>query len=307
MNRRGFVTGGLGALAVGGGLWLGGFGGEITVEKMEVSLPLLPIGWEGWTVVALSDFHLYPFTEVSFLKRAFGVARQLKADVVVLLGDFVDSTVDAIDELVPALGDLDARLGVFAVLGNHDHLRGRERVLGGLSRGGVEVLDNRGIELSGPGGSGVWFGGMDSQAGAPDLIGAARGRRVGMCSVLLSHEPDIADEVSAGGGFHLQLSGHSHGGQVNVPWLVQGVLPRWGRKYAFGSYRVGDLLLHTNRGLGVTGVPFRYRSAPEISQITLVRGEIGMRRELRVAKSALVRGGDVAQNRAPGLLRSLCT
>ena len=140
-----------------------------------------------------------------------------------------------------------------------------------------------------------------------DMGGAGKGRRGGMCSVLLSHEPDIADAVSASGGFHLQLSGHSHGGQVNVPWLVRGVLPRWGRKYAFGSYRVGDLLLHTNRGLGVTGVPFRYRSVPEVTQITLVRGKMGIRREHDVKKSALVRGSDMAQDGALGLLRALCT
>jgi hypothetical protein len=89
--------------------------------------------------------------------------------------------------------------------------------------------------------------------------------------MLLAHEPDVADAVAGDGRVHLQLSGHSHGGQINVPGLVQYVLPQFGRKYPFGSYRVGDLFLHTSRGLGTTRVPVRFRSPPEVSEITLVR------------------------------------
>lgn len=268
MKRRRFLQVALGACAGGGAYALGAAPNPIVVERMDVVVDAKCAGLHGLKVVALSDFHLYPFTNLAFLKEAFAIARSLKPDMVVLLGDFVDSSVDAIDELAPALATIDARLGLYAILGNHDCRKGPEIVQAGLSKAGIEVLRNRGVSLQ-HGGSEIWLGGVDSFWGEPDLDKVLSMRPSGAASVLLAHEPDIADRV-ASAGVHIQLSGHSHGGQVNVPGLVHGVLPRMGRKYAFGSYRVGDMFLHTTRGLGMTGVPVRFRSDPEVTEITLV-------------------------------------
>jgi hypothetical protein len=88
--------------------------------------------------------------------------------------------------------------------------------------------------------------------------------------LLLAHEPDVADRVAADGRAALQLSGHSHGGQVRLPGVEWLALPSGARRYPFGSYSVGDLFLHTSRGLGTTGLPLRLGSPPEVSEVTLV-------------------------------------
>jgi predicted MPP superfamily phosphohydrolase len=192
----------------------------------------------------------------------------LKPDLVVLLGDFVDATVESIDELAPALASLDSRQGVFAVLGNHDHYKGAPVVAEALRKQGIEVLANRGILLPGAG-QGLFLSGTDSISGGFDLETAMVGCSEGTPSILLAHEPDVADEVAMDGRVSLQLSGHSHGGQVRCPGLEWLLLPHGARKYPFGSYRVGELLLHTSRGLGTTGLPVRLGSPPEVTQVIL--------------------------------------
>ena len=276
MNRRVFLSGcgvaGLGLAAGAAALW---DNERLVTERIRVPLnrhrPSLR-SFGGLRIVALGDLHLHPFTKLPFLKRAFEQARALKPDLIVLLGDFVDATVDAIEELTPALSGLNARLGVFAVLGNHDMRKGARLVEAGLRRGGVEVLRNRGVLLA-AGKSSIWLAGLDSFVGVQDLGAALAGSPSSVPAVLLAHEPDIADEVAADGRVCLQLSGHSHGGQVNIPGLVQRGLPTMGRKYPFGSYSIGSLALHTNRGIGMTQLPLRIRSAPEVSEVGLIPEE----------------------------------
>lgn len=271
MNRRAFLSAAFGGMGAACAYGLGYEPSQLTVERVRVSVRGRGTGIDGFKIVALSDFHLHPFTKLDFLKQAFAVARELQPDLVVMLGDYVDLTVDAIDELVPALSTLDARFGVFAVLGNHDFMKGPTRVAEALTKGGVGVLRNRAVSFD-VGESALWLGGLDSCWGQPDqgeVFSSLPRAAKGVVSVLLAHEPDIADEISRIGGVQLQLSGHSHGGQVNVPGLVHSMLPRMGKKYAFGGYQVGDLFVHTSRGIGMTGVPVRFRSPPEVTEIIL--------------------------------------
>lgn len=241
---------------------------DFRVEEVAVPVPGLCPGLEGFRIVALSDFHFLPYTQIDFLKKAIQKAGSLKPDLVVLLGDFVDATVESIHELAPALSTLNARHGVMAVLGNHDYLQGSRIVVEALSRHGIEVLVNRGILLpSGLGG--LYVAGTDSLSGRFQLREALLGSRSGDTTILLAHEPDVADYVAADGRVHVQLSGHSHGGQVRCGGVERLLLPRGGRKYAFGSYRVGDLFVHTSRGLGTTGLPLRLGSPPEVTQLIL--------------------------------------
>jgi predicted MPP superfamily phosphohydrolase len=266
--RRSFL--GVSALAV---LSAGGAKGvsealDFRIESFPVPIPNLPPALEGFRIVALSDFHLLPYTRIGFLKRAISAASGLNPDLVVLLGDFVDATVESIHELAPALAHLRARHGVMAVLGNHDHLQGAAVVAETLARNGIEVLSNRGILLP-VGRVGIYVSGTDSLSGRFSLRQALEGHQPGVPSILLAHEPDVADEVAADGRVSLQLSGHSHGGQVRCGGIEQFLLPRGARKYAFGSYKIGELFLHTSRGLGTTGVPLRFGSEPEVTLLTL--------------------------------------
>jgi predicted MPP superfamily phosphohydrolase len=242
----------------------------LAVEAVKVPIRGLGEALDGFKIVALSDFHLYPFTELPFIQRAIDLARGLNPDLVVLVGDFVDATAEAIHELAPAFGALNAKHGVMAVLGNHDVGKGPAVVTRALKGAGIEVLVYRALEI-GVGGAYLRVAGVDSLQGRQDLSAALRGGKDGVPTVLLAHEPDIADSVVQHGRVDLQISGHSHGGQVRLP-LFEGLsLPRWGRKYAFGRYQVGDMTVYTGRGIGTTSVPIRIGSVPEVSEITLVR------------------------------------
>lgn len=247
---------------------------DFKLEVVRVPVPGLPEALEGFRIVALSDFHLLPFTQLDFLKKAVNLASDLKPDLVVLLGDFVDATVESIHDLAPLLETLRSRMGVMAVLGNHDYLQGCGVVSRTLRRHGVEVLMNRGLLLP-VGKAGLWVAGTESISGSFDLPLALEGNQFGATTLLLAHEPDVADRVAADGRVSVQLSGHSHGGQVRCGGLERMLLPRGGRKYPYGSYRVGDLFLHTSRGLGTTGLPVRLGSPPEVTEVILTRALVG--------------------------------
>jgi hypothetical protein len=132
-------------------------------------------------------------------------------------------------------------------------------------------LVNQGIAVEHNGGL-VYLAGLDDGwSGHPDLDTALQGAPDQAPVVLLCHEPDLADRYAADGRVALQLSGHSHGGQVRLPGKGPLVLPFLGRKYDFGLYHVGGMWLYTNRGLGCISVPYRYNCPPEVTHFTLVR------------------------------------
>lgn len=268
LKRRSFLVGSVAAFLGGGWYGLGIEPQRIVLERRVFSVPNLPEALEGFRIVALSDFHLYPYTQLEFLKRAVEMARGLKPDLLVFLGDFIDGTVDAIWELAPMLATADARYGLMAVPGNHDAKKGHATVVKELKNRGIEVLLNRFVEIS-VGTSLLRVAGVDSFFGHQDLGFLRASKTDGRACVLLAHEPDIADAVNRIGGVHLQLSGHSHGGQVRIPGMSPVGLPRLGKKYPLGTYRVGDMWLHTSRGLGTTGIPVRIGSVPEVTEVVL--------------------------------------
>lgn len=274
-SRRAFLKIGLPGFAAG----LGGVSYStllepnlLSVERVMTPLRNLPSSFDGFRIAVLSDFHLQPFTKIEHIQSAVQLANSLKRDVVVLLGDFVDETVEAIHDLAPALSQLNARHGVFAVLGNHDYWNGAKIVQRGLQASGIPVLVNSGVELQNGVGS-VFFAGVESAwAGRPNLAAAMDSWRGNIPTVLLAHEPDYADTAALDPRVSLQLSGHSHGGQVRLPMIGALRLPSWGRRYDHGLYRIQDLQLYTNRGIGMACHPVRFNCPPEITEVTLVPG-----------------------------------
>lgn len=272
ITRRTLFKTGLAATAAGlagaayGTLWEPE---RLTIERVTIAVRKLPAGLEGLRIAVLSDFHLHPFTKLPLIAEAVRLTNQLNADVVVLLGDYVDQTVDAIDELAPALGRLSPRLGVFAVLGNHDHWKGPEKVAETLQRVGLTMLRNRGLNVS-AGRAEIHLAGVDSAwVRRADLSAALRDKPAGVPCLLLAHEPDFADTTAADGRVALQLSGHSHGGQIRLPLIGALELPSWGSRYDCGLYHLGPTTLYTNRGIGVVDLPIRLNCPPEITEITL--------------------------------------
>lgn len=273
VTRRGF-------LKLAGGAILGGAAGAgyvtqvepewLTVERQMLTLPQLPDGVAGYKIVQLSDFHLHPFTTLPLVERAVAQTNDLSPDLVVLTGDYVLETAESIFDLAPALAKLNPRHGVFAVLGNHDHWTNAAVVKQGLAESGIELLHNTGILLNQ--GQMLLAGVDDLWSGQPDIMAALAEWQAGVPTVLLAHEPDFADDFLADGRIQLQLSGHSHGGQVRVPGMGPVVLPRYAQKYHNGLYTVGKGQVYTNRGIGIIGPAVRLNCPPEITEIILRAG-----------------------------------
>jgi predicted MPP superfamily phosphohydrolase len=173
--------------------------------------------------------------------------------------------------LAPALADLDARYGVFTIIGNHDLWTDVRVVQQGLDDSRLPILRNRGVTLQ-AGRAKIHLAGVDDVwNGKPDLATTLDETPADALTILLSHEPDYADTVARDGRVALQLSGHSHGGQVRLPGIGAPILPYLGKKYDQGLYRVGQMWVYTNRGIGVVGPPVRINCPPEITKITLTR------------------------------------
>jgi predicted MPP superfamily phosphohydrolase len=262
---------GISTVAAGTGLYGGYFETEwLDVTRVSIPMPGLPEGLDGFRIVLLSDFHLFPHTRIEFIRQVIERANTFEPDLIALTGDFVQGDVNSIFELAPALASLNARYGIYSILGNHDHWKGKTVVEQGLAEEGLELLTNRGISLP-VGGNTIYLAGVDDcWSGQPDLQAALADCPTGATTILLSHEPDPADSYSKDPRIALQLSGHSHGGQVRIPFWGSPFLPPFGRVYDQGLFRVGEMWLYTNRGVGVT-VPIRLNCRPELTILTLNR------------------------------------
>jgi predicted MPP superfamily phosphohydrolase len=244
--------------------------GWLAVEQIRVPVKQLKPALEGFKIVQMSDIHLHPYTQLEFVQKAIAKANELRPDLVVLTGDYVLESADSIYELAPALAGLNPKYGIFTILGNHDLWTNEEVVRTGLQQAGLPVLINEGLAL-GVGSELLYLAGLDDGwSGQLDLSAALAKLPADVPVILLAHEPDLADNFARDGRISLQLSGHSHGGQVRLPGIGAPILPYLGRKYDQGLYRVGEMWLYTTRGIGLGPVPTRFNCPPEITEITLV-------------------------------------
>jgi predicted MPP superfamily phosphohydrolase len=277
MTRRAFVQAGF--LAAGGLALYAGEGERHWVEIHQVSIKIenLPEAFRGFRIAHLADFHYGEYSEPTYIRHVVRAANALKPDLFALTGDFISAypLVRSISvDFAYHCSDLLSRLEAphrYAVMGNHDALVGSHEVSMALQSRGIEVLSNRCIPVE-KDGSRFWLAGVaDALAGDADLKAAIPKWRVKHAEplVLMAHEPDYADSVK-GSAVDLMLSGHTHGGQVRIPFLPPMNLPPMGEKYVEGLFTLGDLQLFVTRGIGTVGVPFRFRCPPEISLITLV-------------------------------------
>lgn len=244
-----------------------------SVERVEIPIPGLPAEFESFKIVCLSDFHHEPSDDLLFFERVVRQVNDLEPDLVCLLGDYVFSSAESITELSPVLGDLLAPFGVYAVLGNHDVWTDAAIVRSSLERHGVRVLVNEHVVLESQRGSLLLTGLDDGWSGAPNLD-QALARSPGETPVILMlHEPDFAGQISLDRRIDVQLSGHSHGGQIRLPFYGAPFLPAYGRMYDQGLYRVDAMWLYVTRGIGVIDPPGRFNCRPEITEITLVHAD----------------------------------
>lgn len=247
---------------------------RLVVERVTIPIKTLPPALHGCKIVHMSDFHHVRGASFALAERAVALANALRPDLIALTGDFVTQDPLAVTELVPVLASLRAPMGVFAVLGNHDFKQAEAMLRSGLPQAGIKLLVNAGVAVP-RGNARLYVAGVDDcSRGKPDLSRAlaemAGGKETAV--LLLAHQPDFADRFAQDGRVMLQLSGHSHGGQVRLPVIGPLILPWYGKKYHTGLYQVGGMWLYTNRGIGVNGLPVRFNCPPEITEITLHTG-----------------------------------
>jgi predicted MPP superfamily phosphohydrolase len=280
ISRRRFLTTGLCACA-----GVAFYSGEIErhwieVTPLEIRLRRLPAAFEGMKIAQLSDIHLDEFTEPFLLRDSVDRINRMRPDVVLLTGDFVTYELTSKRfcrktawECAEILSQLQCPER-YAVLGNHDHWFNADEVTRALQAYGIPVLNNSHVGLDRRG-TRIWLAGVDDPVcGRPDPGKAipALLRDGEQPVILMCHGPDYADELRAqpaGQSVALMLSGHTHGGQVRLPFAGALQLPPGGRKYVEGLFRLGSMQLYVNRGIGTVGVPFRFDCPPEITSITL--------------------------------------
>jgi predicted MPP superfamily phosphohydrolase len=248
--------------------------GWLTVKQVTLPIQRLPAAFDGFRIAQISDLHLYPVTQLSHIQATIAEVNRLRPDLIVITGDLVQARADAIFELAPALTALNAPHGVYTILGNHDLWTNATVVRQGLAESRMPLLLNTGVELT-RGAARLFLAGLDDGwSGRPDLQQALAPCPADLPAILLMHEPDFADRYASDPRLVLQLSGHTHGGQVRLPGIGALVLPRYGRKYDLGLYRVGSMWLYTNPGIGLINPPFRFNCRPEITELTLIAEEV---------------------------------
>jgi predicted MPP superfamily phosphohydrolase len=283
ITRRRLLTAGL-----TGVLGLGLYAGEgerhwIDLTRQSFSIPGLPAAFEGFRIVQLSDIHLEAWTEAWFLHDAIARINALKPDAVFLTGDFVSEAPNSPKFPIECAWKCAAILRtlacpqVYGILGNHDTIAGPDEITRALTENRVQMLRNASIPIE-RNGARFWLAGVDDPLiGTPNPDAAIPERIRSLPTepvLLMCHGPDYVDDLLAmpsGRAVRLMLSGHTHGGQVRMPFFGPITLPPMGRKYVEGRFRFGDLQLYVNRGIGTVGLPFRFDCRPEITEITLHR------------------------------------
>ncbi len=250
------------------------------IVRREMVLRCWPARLEGFTIALLSDFHYDAYFSVHPIRSAIGMVNGLRPDLIVLTGDFVSSPLvgdpkvgaAVAEPCVQLLRQLQAPHGLWAVLGNHDAYTDAHRVTSALRSAGIPVLDNRSIPIEHDGAR-FWLAGVaDVLEQRADLAGALHQIPRDEATILLAHEPDYADFV-ARYPVDLQLSGHSHGGQVRLPFIRPLCLPVLARKYILGQYQIKGLALYVNAGLGTVNAAVRMNCPPEITLLTMRRAQ----------------------------------
>ncbi|MFH1123712.1 MAG: metallophosphoesterase [Pseudomonadota bacterium] len=289
LTRRGFIR-----LCILGVLGLAGGRGfmnsrALSLSRIEVRLNRLPPMFDGLKVGQITDIHAGPLVSQAQLRMGVDLLQSARPDLVALTGDFVSGATKILrtsyggfkqrhyDYCLEELSKIRAPLGVFAVLGNHDFWSGTEvaeKIGAGLKSIGVRVLRNEAVSLE-RGTQRLYLVGVDDYwEESYNLAQSLRGIPENSCRILLSHNPDVNEDIELSRSrIDCVISGHTHGGQIVLPLIGAPYLPSpFGQKYRAGLVSDGERRTYVSRGLGVFFVPVRLNCPPEVTLLTFRKG-----------------------------------
>lgn len=247
----------------------------LTVVSREITTNSIPLPKEGIKIVQFSDLHLGEDYDHYHFEKVIEKIQSLEPDLIVFTGDLIDnnSTFEGEEETIEAMKKLSAPLGKFSVFGNHDYGgNGDRRYKRIMNASGFKLLVNEHQKVTLSNGAVINVIGMDDLVfGKPRCTPCVEDLREDEYNVFLAHEPDIADEMKRY-AIDLQLSGHSHGGQVRVPVFGALLTPKYAKKYIKGMYDIPEnprMKLYVNVGIGTSQLKVRFMSVPEITLFTI--------------------------------------
>ena len=270
MGRRRFlarITGGAAVTVAGASVAKGMMEARGTHEivDVEVTLAKLPKALDGFTIVQLTDLHVGLTIDRHFVQRVVDISNDLAPDLVAMTGDFVDGKVDDLRDEIAPLANLRAKHGVFAVTGNHEYYSGHEPWVAEISKLGIRYLRNERVTIGDGNGASFDLVGVEDMSVGEDFPRATSGRDTKRALVALAHQPRQVKRAALH-GVDLQLSGHTHGGQI-WPWHYIVKLQQGG--LLAGRYQHGKTQLYVSRGCGYWGPPVRLLAPLEITRVIL--------------------------------------
>jgi predicted MPP superfamily phosphohydrolase len=249
--------------------------GSFSVETIQLTLKRLPKVFSGLRIAQISDIHMGGWMNPDRFQQVANIIKAESPDLLLITGDFLighhfsAAEKQAIVDLIPILSSLAGSIPSFAVLGNHDYWTSSEAIRQMLFSCGITDLTNTVFTLTREKESLHLCGVDDIWKGDVRLDHVISKLKDDSIAILMAHEPDFADTSAATGKFDLQISGHTHGGQVNLPLLGPPVRPYLGQKYPMGLYKIGNMFQYTNRGVGMARLPIRLNCPPEITIFVL--------------------------------------
>lgn len=239
------------------------------VVEREVRIPGLDPALAGLRIAHLSDLHIGALTPKAWGFAWAAAANRQRPDLAVITGDLLTSGTEFHEDAAEVAAALEANLGVFVSMGNHDYFGDGPRLCSTLAAHGVRVLRNEGVLVE-RGGARLWIAGVDDTwTKRDDVARAMRDRPFPSTAIVLSHDPDRFDQAAAAGA-ELVLAGHTHAGQIAMPFMLRAMnLARLTTRYSAGFFWRGRSTMYVNPGLGTTGPPMRLGAAPEVTILVL--------------------------------------
>jgi uncharacterized protein len=280
VTRRSFLGAATAVLGLGLATYAGTHGRhEFEITHRTLPIRNLPDGFQNFRIVQMSDIHLEEYTEPSFLEKMVAEVNALEPDLVLITGDFVSLGPLSLQRSWRAAGVAAEVLSTlkapqrFGILGNHDVNVGADQVIRPLEAHGTPILVDSYFALE-RGRDILWLcGANDAGTRTPDLNFAIPARPNAPV-IFMCHEPDYVENVVLHHRFPLidvMLSGHTHGGQIRIPYIGPLILPAMGQKYVEGLFHFDHMQMYVNRGIGAVGIPFRLNCPAELTHFTLVR------------------------------------